>query len=219
MLQVVGYAKDISGRLLYESTVCIAIVMCRVAQGLKASISVAGYDSDMLSVEGQTMMQILGQAVSSNIIDLLTICLTSSGSSLMSGSVNLLPAACEACKALWAAVDAMDTASMKGVTSLFPLSASQDSLMEENGQCKKPEMKSSSSVDMLVKKFLKSKGMQIAIYYVLHQGPESVLPSCMQVLSSCSFWIDFFLFFFMENLIWKLVSLFTFLSKSLVSFG
>ncbi|KAF3779946.1 Serine/threonine-protein kinase [Nymphaea thermarum] len=182
--QVVGYAKDISGRLLYESTVCIALVMCRVAQGLKTSSFVAGHDvvSDRLLME--TLMQILDQAITSNIVDLLAICLTSSGSSLMSGSVNLLPAACEACKALWAVVDAMDTACMKGATSLFPLSASRGPLLEENGhgQCKNPEMKSSISVDMLAKKFLKSKGMQIAIYYVLHQGPESVLSSCMQLL-------------------------------------
>ncbi|XP_077216571.1 kinase family with ARM repeat domain-containing protein isoform X2 [Tasmannia lanceolata] len=190
--QVVGYARDAFGRALYESTACIAIMLSRVAVGLKTSVSAV--IPEVVSVPStveETSKEILNHAKASGILDLLCLCLAASGSSLMSGSLNMLPAACEACKAIWALIDSLEILSMKGhATHLFPLQSSRTHIVprvDVSGpdQNSVVETELAKVVDTVAGTFLQSKSMQAAIHYCLRQGLESALSACIQLMLKC----------------------------------
>ncbi|XP_058074020.1 serine/threonine-protein kinase TIO [Magnolia sinica] len=187
--QVVGYTNDASsGRVLYESTACVAVILSRVARGLKASLSAVSPEvvSAPSSVP-ETSKEILDHARTSGIVDLLCLCLATSGSSLISGSSNMLPAASEACKALWALTDALEIMSTKGHANLFPLNSFRSHTLLRldikcNNQSTVLETQSSKIVDRVARTFLKSKPMQVATYYCIHQGLESTLSAVIQLM-------------------------------------
>lgn len=79
-----AYAHDSSGRVLYESTSCVAVLLTRIATGL-ATLVASGADGTenvggAATVEGQTMTQIITQAKVHNIADHLCSCLGATGS-------------------------------------------------------------------------------------------------------------------------------------------
>ncbi|KAL4192557.1 hypothetical protein AMTRI_Chr06g172560 [Amborella trichopoda] len=186
--QVVGCIKDVSGRLLYESTACISMVLTQVTQGLHSFMApdmVAGS-----SPEENTMIQILDHAKSSGLMGQICLCLEISGSGLMSGSSNHCAAACEACKATWALVDASEIVAMKGHVRLFPLSSfivhSELQLgprVQSQHAC--DEVESSNTVEAFSKVLFGSKAMQVALHYALHQGFEQSLGATIQLMLRC----------------------------------
>ena len=71
-------------------------MLSRVISVLKMSISSEGPNQ----VE-QSLVNIIDHARKSQLLELLCECLIASGSDIISGSTNMVPAACEACKAIW----------------------------------------------------------------------------------------------------------------------
>ncbi|KAF8393518.1 hypothetical protein HHK36_021762 [Tetracentron sinense] len=191
--QVASCTEDASGRVLYELTACIAIVLSRVAQGLKTSVS--ALVPEVVSVPSQVneaLEQILDHAKTSGVVDLLCLCLAASGSSLMSGSSNMLRTACEACRAMWSIIDALEILYMKEHAYLFPLNSSRShSLLRldirEHDHSSLVGTESTKIVDTIARAFLKSKAIQIAIYYCLHQRLETALSAGIQMYYSPMF--------------------------------
>ncbi|KAG9455567.1 hypothetical protein H6P81_000075 [Aristolochia fimbriata] len=185
--QVTLYTKDTSGRILYETTACVAIMLTRVALGLKASVSPANGISAPSPVT-EIFEDILCFAKTSGIVDLLCQCLISLGSGLMSGSSSSFPAAREACKAIWALMDAHGILSMKGHNHLFPLNSLQshahDVGVQDQGLLFESEW--GKLIDTVGRAFLKSKALQVAICYCLQQGVESSLAAAIQIISKIS---------------------------------
>lgn len=165
-------------------------MLSRVAQGLKASAA-------SVPEVNETLKQIMDHAKTSGVMDLLCLCLATSGSSLVSGSSNLLRAACEACRAVWSLIDAFEILSHKENAYLFPLfSLRSHSLLQLDirGQDRGSWVgtDSTKAVDVVTRAFLKSKAIQVAIYYCLHQRLEATLCAGTQVFislpsSSCYF--------------------------------
>lgn len=81
--QAVAYAHDPSGRVLYESTSCVAVLLTRVATGLAALLAPGADGTENVggaaTVEGQTMTQIITQAKVLNTADHLCSCLGATG--------------------------------------------------------------------------------------------------------------------------------------------
>ncbi|KAM7463574.1 hypothetical protein LguiA_031695 [Lonicera macranthoides] len=181
--KVVGSTDDASGRVLYESTACITVMLSRVAQGLKAS-------AVSFPEVNETLKQIMDHAKTSGVTDLLCLCLATSGSSLISGSSNLLRAACEACRAVWSLIDAFEILTHKENAYLFPLFALRShSLLrlDIRGQDRGSWVgtDSTKAVDVVTRAFLKSKAIQVAIYYCLHQRLEATLCAGTQLILRC----------------------------------
>ncbi|OVA06997.1 Armadillo [Macleaya cordata] len=189
--KVVGYTEDASGRVLNESTSCIAVMLSRVAQGLKKSL-IAG-DLEVGSVPSsadEVPKQILDHAKTSGVADLLSLCLVASGSSLIAGSSNMLRAACEACRAIWALIFGLEILFTKAHVYLFPLQTfwNHSLLRLDIGEHERGSMlgmESAKVVDAVAKALLKSKAMQVAIYYCLHQRLESALSAALQLMLRC----------------------------------
>ncbi|XP_068652801.1 serine/threonine-protein kinase TIO-like [Aristolochia californica] len=185
--QVTLYSRDASARVLYETTACVSIILTRVALGLKASVSPANGISDPSPVR-EISEEILSYAKTSGIVDLLCQCLITLGSGLMSGSSSLFPAAREACKAIWALMDAQGILSLQGQSHLFPLKALQsyahDGRVQDQGLLLESEW--GKLVDTVGRAFLKSKALQVAICYCLQQGVESSLAAAIQIISKIS---------------------------------
>lgn len=178
--QVVGQNAESLGRVLYESCACITIMLSRVALGLKASLV------------NETLKQIVDHCDSFGLADLLCLCLSNSGSSLISGSSNLLRAACEACKAIWSLIDSMEILSVKENICLFPLKSLRSNAFHQfdNNDCERSSLvgaESTKVVDVLTRSFLRSKDIQVAIYYCLHQRFEGPLSAAIQILVRCCF--------------------------------
>lgn len=185
-VQVVGYTRDPSGRVLYESTACITVMLSRVSIGLKACLSAGSPEVVSVSTVEETSREILDHARTPGFVDLLCQCLSASGSILMSGSPNMLPVACEACKAMWALIDALEVLTMKGHVYLFPVnSLFSHSLLRlnirDNDHGSLPETESDRIIEMVVRTLLQSKQVQVAIYYCLRQGLEPTLSAASQV--------------------------------------
>ncbi|KAJ0979872.1 hypothetical protein J5N97_015346 [Dioscorea zingiberensis] len=183
--QILAINSDPSGRILYESTACVAVMLSRVALGLKASTSAEVPEMVSQKTLEQSLIQIVDHAKTSGLMDLLCDCLAASGSSLLSGTLNMVPATCEACKSIWALIDAMEIISMKGKTHLFPLNHSRqhspfygDGVFDENLL---PD--SVKLVDKFVKCLLESQHIQTAFYYCIHNGLESALNAGFQIIS------------------------------------
>ncbi|KAM0954436.1 putative protein kinase ULK-Fused family [Dioscorea sansibarensis] len=185
--QILTINSDASGRVIYESTACVAVMLSRVALGLKTSV--AAEVSEMISQKPspeQILVQIVDHAKESSLMDLLCECLAASGSSLMSGTLNMVPAACEACKSIWALIDAAELISMKGQTHLFPLNHSRHhSPIQADARIHDENLVLGSVklVEMFVKIFLESRHVQTAFYYCIHNGLESALNAGFQIIS------------------------------------
>ncbi|KAH7676527.1 Non-specific serine/threonine protein kinase protein [Dioscorea alata] len=185
--QILTTNSDASGRVIYESTACVAVMLSRVALGLKTSV--AADASEMVSQKPspeQILIQIVDHAKESGIMDLLCECLAASGSSLMSGTLNMVPATCEACKSIWALIDAVELISMKGKAHLLPLNHSRhhspiqaDARIHDEDLVLEPV----KLVEMFVKSFLESRHVQTAFYYCIHNGLESALNAGFQIIS------------------------------------
>ena len=85
----------------------------------------------------------------------------------------MLRAACEACRAIWSLVDAVETLFTKATASLFPLNALWNhSLMrlDIRDQERAPLIGTESAriIDVVTRAFLKSKAVQVPIYYCFH---------------------------------------------------
>lgn len=188
-LQILTTNSDASGRVIYESTACVAVMLSRVALGLKTSV--AADVSEMVSQKPspeQILIQIVDHAKESGIMDLLCECLAASGSSLMSGTLNMVPATCEACKSIWALIDAVELISMKGQTHLLPLNHSRHhSSIQADARIHDENLvlESVKLVEMFVKSFLESRHVQTAFYYCIHNGLESALNAGFQVSYLC----------------------------------
>ncbi|PON97482.1 GPCR kinase [Trema orientale] len=186
--QVVGCSEDMSGRVLYESTACITVMLTSVSQGLKQSFLRS--DHDNIAVPVETLKQILDHAKTSGLVDHLCLGLATTGSSLISGSSEMLRAACEACRAIWSLIDASEILHMKGSASQFPLSAIQSHSLvrlDISEQERRSLLNSESAkfADAVTKAFLRSKAVQVAIYYCLHQRTETSLCAGIQLLLRC----------------------------------
>lgn len=81
-----AYAHDSSGRVLYESTSCVAVLLTRVATGLASLVAPGEQGLENVggaaTAEGQTMAQIIGQAKVLNTAEHLCNCLGNTGDPL-----------------------------------------------------------------------------------------------------------------------------------------
>ncbi|XP_062155569.1 serine/threonine-protein kinase TIO isoform X4 [Alnus glutinosa] len=186
--QVVGCNEDACARVLYESSACITIMLSRIAQGHKASHVTSVPEA--VSALDETLKRILDHAKSSGMVDHLCLCLANSGSSLISGSSSMLRAACEACRAIWSLIDALEMLSIKESPLLFPLNALRSHSLDRLGT-KEHEggslvgAESAKVVDVVTRAFVTSKAIQVAIYYCLHQRFEAAMSAGIQLLSRC----------------------------------
>lgn len=133
------------------------------------------------------LKEILDHAKAANIADTLLSHLVTCGTSLMSGSSNLLRAACEACRAIWSFIDAFEIQSTKENAHLFPLSSMYShSLDRLNLKADESEpligIDSEKIVEAVTRAFLRSKAVQIAFYYCLRQRLEAAWSSAIQVI-------------------------------------
>ncbi|CAI9087056.1 OLC1v1021022C1 [Oldenlandia corymbosa var. corymbosa] len=181
--QVVSCPEEVSGRILYEATACITVMLSIVAQALKALPAA----SDTTGMPYRSVMQVLDHAKESELTEVLCLCLAMSGSSLMSGSSNLLRAACEACRALWSLVTALELLYYKDNARVSPLAALRShSLCQPNIQDNCDQGLSllakdlANTTESVTKAFIKSKPIQIAVYYCLHQRFEATLGAALQ---------------------------------------
>ncbi|KAF3432681.1 hypothetical protein FNV43_RR23783 [Rhamnella rubrinervis] len=186
--QVVGCSEDASGRVLYESTACISVMLSSVARGLKAFSSSSG--PDVVSAPDEALKRILDHAKTSGLVDHLCLCLATSGTSLISGSSNMLRAACEACRAIWSLIDALELLYARENACLFPLRSMQShSLLllniSDNERGSLVGAEAAKVVDVVTRAFLKSKAVQVAIHYCIHQRLEASLSASIQLLSRC----------------------------------
>lgn len=161
-------------------------MLTRVTQGLKTISSTSVPTA--VSVPNDTVKQILDHAKKSGLVDQLCLCLVTAGSSLISGSSNMLRAACEACSAIWLLVDASESLSMKRNAYSFPLntwhipSLPLDSKDQDQGSLIGTE--STKLVAAVTRAFLRSKAVQVALHYCLHQRIEASLHAGIQVFLS-----------------------------------
>ncbi|XP_062091497.1 serine/threonine-protein kinase TIO isoform X1 [Humulus lupulus] len=186
--QVAGCSEDVLGKVLYESTACITVILSSVSQSLKAYF--LSSDRDDMTVPIETLKQILEHAKTSGLVDHLCLCLATTGSSLISGSSEMLRAACEACRAIWSLIDASEILHVKGSANQFPLSAMQShslARLDISDQERRSLLNSESAkfADAVTKAFLRSKAVQVAIYYCLHQRNEASLCAGIQLLLRC----------------------------------
>ncbi|URD91252.1 hypothetical protein MUK42_10526 [Musa troglodytarum] len=181
--QILASTTDASGRIHYESTACIAVMLSRIAMGLKQSMS-----SESSKPMEKSFFQIVDYASASEILGLLLECLTTSGTSLISGSSNMVPAACESCKAIWYLINLAEIISAKEQAYAFPLvySRRHPSLqpdMVEKEQSLRLHPEPVKIIEIVVNNFLELKEIQVAIFYCFHNGLESALYAALQLMS------------------------------------
>lgn len=189
-----------SGRVLYECTSCVAVMLSQVAQSLRASAVSSNLEAASTPMAvNRTIQQILDHAKSSGVLDCLCLCLETSGLSLISGSTNLLRAACESCRGIWSLIDAFELLSVKG-NALFPLNSLRSHSLHrlDIKDCDEAPLHGTDfgeAIDAITKAFLKSKAIQVAIYFCLHQRHEIGLCAGVQVsillLRSCMIYLCF----------------------------
>ncbi|XVF23480.1 hypothetical protein REPUB_Repub13aG0042300 [Reevesia pubescens] len=189
--QVVSHIEDACGRVFSESCACITTILVRVCQGLRAySLTQVPKGISSPSVLNESLKQILDHAVTSRLLDHLCLCLATSGSSLSSGSTNMLHAACEACRAIWSLMDAHEIFFVKETPSLFPLDALRSHSLvrldiRDNARGWLAGTESAKVVDAVTRAFVRSKAVQFAIVNCLHQHVEPVLSAAIQILLRC----------------------------------
>ncbi|XVE68757.1 hypothetical protein DITRI_Ditri09bG0095100 [Diplodiscus trichospermus] len=189
--QVVSHIDDASGRIFSESCACITTILARVAQGLRAyPLNQVPKGISSPSVVNESLKQILDHAVTSRLVDHLCLCLATSGSSLSSGSTNMLRAACEACRTVWSLMDALEIFFVKENPNLFPLDALRShSLVQldirDHARGLLAGTESAKVLDAVTRAFVRSKAVQFAIVHCLHQRVEPALSAAIQILSRC----------------------------------
>ena len=114
----------------------------------------------------------------------------------------MLRAACEACRAIWLLVNAFEFLSCKDNARPFPLYSlrSHPLLQLDISGCGKGSLSETdlaAIVDGVTKAFIRSKAIQIAMYYCLHQRVEPTLSAAVQVLILLSLEISFLILFCM----------------------
>ncbi|XP_072974652.1 serine/threonine-protein kinase TIO isoform X1 [Typha angustifolia] len=181
--QILVLTTDASGRIAYESTACFSVMLSRIALGLKTANSAKNSKPVR-----ENLLQIVYHARESLLLELLCKCLEASGSNLLSGSVNLIPAACESSKAIWYLIHAMEVVSDNRQYSVLPLAhLQQNSLCQQDIRSQEQGLLADADpiklIKMVVKLFLASKPMQVAVYYCFHNGPESALHAALQLIS------------------------------------
>lgn len=171
-MQIITSSHDKSGRLAYEATACLAVMLSRVTLGLKSNIS-----TKRQRPVDNALLQILDHACnSSQFLELLFQCLLGCGSATQTEPSNLIPAACESCKVIWYLVYAMELMSLNDGQILFPLAC-----WRRPGQDPLTDLRSAKLVDVVSRALLDSRQMQIALYYCLHNGLESCVNAILQV--------------------------------------
>ncbi|KAJ9566754.1 hypothetical protein OSB04_002720 [Centaurea solstitialis] len=188
--EVSGCAEDASGRILYESIACITVLLSRVTQGLKASLGNKRTEVVATPSINEAFKEILDHAKAVGLADTLVSHLVACGTSLMSGSSNLLRAACEACRTIWSLIDASEVQSTKENACLFPLSSmcnySLNRLDLKGDECESLiGTDSAKIVDAVTRAFLRSKAVQVAFYYCLRQRLEAAWSSGIQIILRC----------------------------------
>ncbi|MCO5586124.1 hypothetical protein L7F22_040064 [Adiantum nelumboides] len=188
--QVVSYKHEPSGRVLYEATACVTLLLTRLALGLAKLISSGAHRNDeVASQEGTIMSQIVGQAKSLGTMDQLCLCLTVAGSNIALSTSSSTPVAAEACKAIWGLVSALNIISTRGQKQHFPLEQ-----IRANRELKPDGMNSMESrtesaikpqIEQVAESLMKSRDIQVAICYALLHGSESGLSSVIQILLRC----------------------------------
>ncbi|CAA6654889.1 unnamed protein product [Spirodela intermedia] len=180
---VIRYNSDIAGRVLYEYTSCISLMLSRVASSLRTPEPLE--ETELISPCQQfeeISKRILHHASQSGIANLLVECLMAAGSSLMSGSSDMLPAACEACKAIWYIIDSIEALSVKERSYFFPLVSSKSDQMLQYDVKDLNQCSLLGTVSMVAKSFLDSKAIQVALYYCFRNGLESALHAVLQLM-------------------------------------
>ncbi|CAD6342599.1 unnamed protein product [Miscanthus lutarioriparius] len=178
VVKILVSTVDPSGRISRESTACLALMLSRVISGLKASMS----SEDPKPVE-ESLLKIIDHARTSQLLELLCECLIASGSDTISGSTNMVPAACEACKAIWYLAHAVDIMSIGAHHFSFPLANSWRQIHSMQEQGSMADSNSTNLINIFVKSFLASRPMQVAVYHCLHNGLESAIHACLQLIS------------------------------------
>ncbi|KAI7728860.1 hypothetical protein M8C21_026451, partial [Ambrosia artemisiifolia] len=183
--EVSSSTEDASGRLLYESIACITVIVSRAAQSLKASLATNRAD---MAING--LKEILDHAKSTGVAETLLSHLVTCGTSLMSGSANLLRVASEACRAIWSLIDAFEIQSTNENAHVFPLSSMYSHSLDRlniNEDESEPLIGADSEkiVDGVTRAFLRSKALQVAFYYCLRQGLEVAWSSAIQIILRC----------------------------------
>ncbi|XP_034210110.1 serine/threonine-protein kinase TIO-like isoform X4 [Prunus dulcis] len=185
--QVVGCSEDASGRVLYASIACITVVLTRLTQGLKACSSTSAPEA-VCDLNG-TLKRILDRAKTCGLVDQLCLCLVTAGSSLISGSSNMLCAACEACRATWLLIDASENICTKRNAYSFPLSTLRSPSLQfdirDQDQISLIGTESTKLVAAVTRAFFRSEAVQVAIRYCLHQRLEASLYASIQLLLRC----------------------------------
>ncbi|KAJ8899282.1 hypothetical protein K2173_018256 [Erythroxylum novogranatense] len=188
--KVVTYKEDASGRVLYESSACITVILTKVSQVIRATALTSGSEAVSSPAVDETIKKILDHAKTCGLVEHLCLCLEAAGLSLISGSSNMLRAACEACRVIWLLIDAVDTCFTKGNICSYPLNAFRSPTLlhldiqdHENDSLHVPD--SARITDAVTKAFLRSEAVLMAVYYCLHQRMEVVLIACIQLLSRC----------------------------------
>ncbi|KAK8552754.1 hypothetical protein V6N12_041330 [Hibiscus sabdariffa] len=189
--EVVCHLEDASGRVLSESCACMTIILARVAQGLRAfSLNQVSKGISSTCVVNESLKQILDHAVSSRLVDHLCLCLATSGSSLSSGSTNMVHAACEACRAIWYLMDALEVSFVKENTNMFPLDALRSHSLvrldiKDHARDFLVGTEAAKVIDAVTRAFVRSKSVQFAIVHCLHQRVEPTLSAAIQIFSRC----------------------------------
>ncbi|XP_024540198.1 serine/threonine-protein kinase TIO isoform X1 [Selaginella moellendorffii] len=176
--QAVSYQHDSSGRVLFESTACVAQLLMRITSGLSKFFGSAQ------DVKGdvQIMTQIVGQARSLSIADHLCSCLNVTGSNLMSSLWTSSPAAGEACKAMWALTLGLNLLTGKETHPQgFPLAVLRGWTEAKNDSNKL----SDGVMEVVTDSICKLKGVQAGLCHSLLHGSESTLSSTLQILLRC----------------------------------
>ncbi|XP_071704135.1 serine/threonine-protein kinase TIO-like [Rutidosis leptorrhynchoides] len=183
--EVTGCTEDVSGRLVYESVACIRIIISSVTQHLKASKA-----TKHAEVVTNTLREMLDHAKALGVIDDLLSCVATCGKSLMSGSSNLLRAACEACETIWSLIHAFEFHSTKEEAHVFPLSLMYSHSLDQiniKGDEYGPLMGTDyeNTVETVTQAFLRSDEIRVAIFYCLRQRLQASWSSVIQIILRC----------------------------------
>ncbi|XP_071704139.1 serine/threonine-protein kinase TIO-like [Rutidosis leptorrhynchoides] len=182
--EVAGCTEDASGRLVYESVACIRIILSGVVQHLKASKA-----TKHTEVATNTLREMLDHAKAFGVIDDLLSCVATCGKSLMSGSSNLLRAACEACETIWSLIHAFEIQSRKENEPVFPLSSmysnSLDQINIKDEYVPLMGTDYEEIVETVTQEFLRSDDIRVAIFYCLCQRLEASWSSVIQIILRC----------------------------------
>ncbi|XP_071701891.1 serine/threonine-protein kinase TIO-like [Rutidosis leptorrhynchoides] len=188
--EVTRCVEDASGRLLCESVACIRLIITSVAQGLKSSMA-----TKHAEVVTNTLREILDNAKDLGVMDDLISCLVTCGTSLMSGSLNLLHVACEVCEAIWSLIDAFEIQCTTENAPVFPLTSihshSLDRINIKGDECESFIGKDYEEVvETVTQAFLRSEAIRVAIFYCLRQRLVASWSSIIQIILRCCYHND-----------------------------